>query len=223
MRTAAPSDQDLPMACLAMLAGDAGGVSPTRCRRRPTGNSEACPGDRSVRRQARFVSCARCPHTFALLPHTSTREPALAQRAIQRGRPAWCGCSSRSWSPPTYWRCRSSRRAISPAGSPTVSTETAWPAARVRQSKSSPLMLKAILALLALQFAGDVVAHLAALPVPGMIIGLLLLLALLAARGRQHGARRAVPDALDGAAGALHRHFGLLFVPAGAAIVAHLD
>lgn len=82
-------------------------------------------------------------------------------------------------------------------------------------------MLNALLLLLALQVTGDTLVALVGLPIPGMVIGLVLLLAILAARGRWLGAERAVPPGLDAAAKGLHDHLGLLFVPAGAGIVAH--
>lgn len=81
-------------------------------------------------------------------------------------------------------------------------------------------MLNAVLALIALQLAGEFLVELAGFPVPGMVVGLLLLLCLLALRGRLLGAERAIPAGLDGVAKALHGHLGLLFVPAGAGILA---
>lgn len=80
-------------------------------------------------------------------------------------------------------------------------------------------MLNAVLALIALQLAGEFLVELAGFPVPGMVVGLLLL-CLLALRGRLLGAERAIPAGLDGVAKALHGHLGLLFVPAGAGILA---
>lgn len=82
-------------------------------------------------------------------------------------------------------------------------------------------MLNALVLLLALQFAGEALVARAGLPIPGMVVGLVLLLTILAARGRWLGAARAVPPGLDAAAKGLHDHLGLLFVPAGAGIVAH--
>ncbi len=65
-------------------------------------------------------------------------------------------------------------------------------------------MLNAVLALIALQLAGEFLVELAGFPVPGMVVGLLLLLGLLALRGRLLGAERAIPAGLDGVAKALH-------------------
>jgi putative effector of murein hydrolase LrgA (UPF0299 family) len=84
-------------------------------------------------------------------------------------------------------------------------------------------MVQAFLILVLAQLAGEEIAARFGLPVPGMVLGLALLLAALAARARRLGAARAVPAGLDGVARGLHAHFGLLFVPAGADIVSHLD
>lgn len=69
--------------------------------------------------------------------------------------------------------------------------------------------------LLALQIAGEALARLFSLSVPGPVIGLLLLLVALilwpAAR-----------DRVDDAAGALLSHLSLLFVPAGVGVVVHV-
>lgn len=58
---------------------------------------------------------------------------------------------------------------------------------------------------------------------PGMIIGLVLLLAGLWLRGRLLGAEHAVPEELNCTAKGLHDHFGVLFVPAGAGVIANAD
>jgi putative effector of murein hydrolase LrgA (UPF0299 family) len=84
-------------------------------------------------------------------------------------------------------------------------------------------MLFAVLALFALQYAGDLVASVLPLPIPGAVIGLILLLTGVAIRSRWPGPRQAVPDALHGVTGVLHDHFGLLFVPAGVGVVANID
>lgn len=84
-------------------------------------------------------------------------------------------------------------------------------------------MLYAILTLIAVQCLGDLIAAAIALPIPGMVIGLMLLLCCLGIRGWWLGSQRAVPDALNRVAGTLHGHFGLLFVPAGVGVVANID
>lgn len=81
----------------------------------------------------------------------------------------------------------------------------------------------AILTLIGLQLAGDIIADVTALPVPGMVIGLILLIAVLWVRGRMHGPENAVPDALSRLAKGLHDNLGLLFVPAGVGVMANLQ
>jgi holin-like protein len=84
-------------------------------------------------------------------------------------------------------------------------------------------MLYAGLALVALQCLGDLIAAAGSLPIPGMVIGLILLFCGLSVRGWWLGSQRAVPGALNRLAGSLHSHFGLLFVPAGVGVVANID
>jgi putative effector of murein hydrolase LrgA (UPF0299 family) len=84
-------------------------------------------------------------------------------------------------------------------------------------------MVQAFLILLLAQTVGDWLAGALRLPAPGMVVGLALLLAAIAARGRLLGPDKAVPSSLPPVAQGLHAHLGLLFVPAGADIVAHLD
>jgi putative effector of murein hydrolase LrgA (UPF0299 family) len=84
-------------------------------------------------------------------------------------------------------------------------------------------MPQAFLLLVALQFAGDVAAGGLGLPVPGMVLGLAALVAILWLRARRLGRERAVPAALASVAGGLHATLGLLFVPAGVGILAHLS
>ncbi len=66
------------------------------------------------------------------------------------------------------------------------------------------------------QFAGEVVARSAGLPLPGPVIGLVILLVGLIVR---HGP----DDDLRDTSGGLLRHLSLLFVPAGVGIVTQLD
>jgi len=66
--------------------------------------------------------------------------------------------------------------------------------------------------LLVFQFAGEVVVRLAALPLPGPVVGMALLFAALVVRGR-------VPDVLASAADGLAKHLSLLFVPAGVGVM----
>ena len=77
-------------------------------------------------------------------------------------------------------------------------------------------MLAAITLLLVFQLVGEVFARALGLPVPGPVIGLALLFAMLAVR------RQVSPDVRDTANGLLS-HLSLLFVPAGTGVLVHLD
>ena len=77
-------------------------------------------------------------------------------------------------------------------------------------------MLRAITVLVLCQFVGEVVARGLALPLPGPVIGLVLLLVILIVR---HGPDETLRDTSNG----LLRHLSLLFVPAGVGIVTQLD
>ena len=77
-------------------------------------------------------------------------------------------------------------------------------------------MLRALTILISCQFVGELAARAAGLPLPGPVIGLLILLVALTLRG---GPDKALQDTSTG----LLRHLSLLFVPAGVAIVTQLD
>jgi putative effector of murein hydrolase LrgA (UPF0299 family) len=77
-------------------------------------------------------------------------------------------------------------------------------------------MIAALATLLVSQLAGEALVRIASLPVPGPVVGMILLFALLLAR-------MPLPPALGEAADGLLRHLSLLFVPAGAGVVQHLD
>jgi holin-like protein len=66
--------------------------------------------------------------------------------------------------------------------------------------------------LLLFQCAGEVASRLLGLPVPGPVVGMLLLLIALRARKR-------IPDSIGAAADALAKHLSLLFVPAGVGVM----
>ncbi len=108
-------------------------------------------------------------------------------------------------------------------------------------------MIRGLLALVACQLAGDVIVAGLHLPLPGPVLGMALLLALLlahSARRRRVSSRSAgasgrpaaleaagtgsalaperAPSGVGRAADALIRHLQLLFVPAGAGIVLYL-
>lgn len=76
-------------------------------------------------------------------------------------------------------------------------------------------MLRGLAVLLLFQLVGEVLAHLLALPVPGPVVGLVLLLVALELRLPQR-------DGLRAASGGLLATLSLLFVPAGVGVVQHL-
>lgn len=78
-------------------------------------------------------------------------------------------------------------------------------------------MLNALTILVCCQFLGEVIARFLALPLPGPVVGLLLLLFFLVLRDR-------TPDRdLASTSSWILRHFGLLFVPAGVGVITQLD
>ncbi len=76
-------------------------------------------------------------------------------------------------------------------------------------------LLMALSLLLVCQLAGELLARLTGMPVPGPVLGFLLLVAGLLARGR-------TPKALEDTALGLLQHLSLLFVPAGVGVMIHL-
>lgn len=77
-------------------------------------------------------------------------------------------------------------------------------------------MIEGLIKLLAFQLAGEAIVFLLSIPIPGAVVGMALLFAYLAARGRE--------DAdLDTFTSALLRHLSLFFIPAAVGIMAHLD
>jgi holin-like protein len=77
-------------------------------------------------------------------------------------------------------------------------------------------MLAAITVLLVYQLAGEIAVVALGLPVPGPVVGMLLLFIHLTVRG-------AVSAGLTDTSHGLLRHLSLLFVPAGVGVMAHLD
>lgn len=75
-------------------------------------------------------------------------------------------------------------------------------------------MLAALTTLLVYQLVGEVIAQVLGLPIPGPVIGLGLLFASLAIRGRASNALRDTANGLLG-------HLSLLFVPAGVGVMVH--
>lgn len=76
-------------------------------------------------------------------------------------------------------------------------------------------MVRAMAILLSCQLAGTVIQQAAGLPVPGPVIGLVLLLALLVWRGGPS-------ESLAGTAQGILKYLGLLFVPAGVGFITEL-
>lgn len=77
-------------------------------------------------------------------------------------------------------------------------------------------MLGALTILLVFQLLGEAIAHGLDLPVPGPVIGFILLLGALLLR-------RGAPEELRTTATGLLQHFSLLFVPAGVGVMVHLS
>ena len=77
-------------------------------------------------------------------------------------------------------------------------------------------MLRPFVLLILLQFAGEALARLGGVPVPGPVIGLALLAVIAIAVPR-------VFSEVEGTADTILRHLSLLFVPAGIGVLGHLD
>lgn len=77
-------------------------------------------------------------------------------------------------------------------------------------------MLHALLVILSCQLAGEAVTRATGLPLPGPVLGLVLLLLLMLALPRIELAVRPVAQGILG-------HLSLLFVPAGVGVVGHLS
>jgi holin-like protein len=77
-------------------------------------------------------------------------------------------------------------------------------------------MLGAFTLLLVYQLVGELIVHFGGLPVPGPVVGMLLLFITLLARG-------AAPDWLRSSCNALLGHLSLLFVPAGVGVMLHFQ
>jgi holin-like protein len=75
-------------------------------------------------------------------------------------------------------------------------------------------MIGALAILLGLQLVGEVAVQLSGVPIPGPVVGMVLLFLALRWRG-------ALPDTLRATAETLLSHLSLLFIPAGVGIVQH--
>ena len=80
-------------------------------------------------------------------------------------------------------------------------------------------MLSAIAILMGCQLAGEVLRDALSLPVPGPVIGMFLLAAILVARRKR---AEPIPRALAASSEALISCMGLLFVPAGVGLIAEV-
>lgn len=77
-------------------------------------------------------------------------------------------------------------------------------------------MIASLALILLCQLAGEILARLTHLPVPGPVIGMALLFVGLILRGGPTAA-------LEETTGGILKHLSLLFVPAGVGIMRHLD
>ncbi len=77
-------------------------------------------------------------------------------------------------------------------------------------------MLQAFAILLVFQLIGEVAVQVLRMPLPGPLVGMLLLFGALVWRG-------GVPDSLRETAGSLLRHMMLLFIPAVAGVMMYFD
>jgi holin-like protein len=77
-------------------------------------------------------------------------------------------------------------------------------------------LLTGLTFLLLFQLAGEVLVQSLGLPLPGPVLGLILLFLTLLIRGH-------VPPPLREASSGILQHFSILFVPAGAGVLLHAD
>lgn len=77
-------------------------------------------------------------------------------------------------------------------------------------------MILEFLVLLACQLLGSWLSDTLQLPIPGPVVGMVLLFAYLTLRG-------GLPDAMAKASAPLLKHMSLLFIPSGAGILLYLD
>jgi putative effector of murein hydrolase LrgA (UPF0299 family) len=77
-------------------------------------------------------------------------------------------------------------------------------------------MIQALTLILLCQLVGEVTVLVSGLPVPGPVVGMLLLLGWLSIRGR-------VPEQVERAADTLLGHLFLLFVPVGVGVLVHWE
>ncbi len=76
------------------------------------------------------------------------------------------------------------------------------------------LFLNGITLLLVYQLAGEIIVRLLGVPIPGPVLGMVMLFVTMMIRGR-------APESVEQASTALLSHLSLLFVPAGVGMMAH--
>jgi holin-like protein len=84
-------------------------------------------------------------------------------------------------------------------------------------------MILALTVILLCQLVGEVVVRGIGLPVPGPVLGMLLLLAILFLRDRLRAVAAEADGALEVTGKGLLAHLSLLFVPAGVGVIQRLD
>ena len=86
-------------------------------------------------------------------------------------------------------------------------------------------MLLALTVILICQLFGEILVRGAGVPMPGPVIGMVLLLAILAIRGgfRRSAATAEQEGSLEATSKGLLAHLSLLFVPAGVGVIQRLD
>lgn len=77
-------------------------------------------------------------------------------------------------------------------------------------------MLRFLTLIFTCQLIGELIVGALALPVPGPVVGMVLLFLFLLVRGT-------VPDGLSEVAGGLQRAMSLLFIPAGTGVMMHFE
>lgn len=78
-------------------------------------------------------------------------------------------------------------------------------------------MLGSLTVILLCQLVGEIITNVTGLPIPGPVIGMVLLFCALVFCPKQ------LPDDIEATGGFLLRYLALLFVPAGVGIITHLD
>jgi holin-like protein len=120
------------------------------------------------------------------------------------------------WISPDLMHCRMSAAyserplAIDPGPVETVAANRGNPGMHLMS------FLNGVTLLLIYQLAGEISVMLLRIPVPGPVLGMIMLFLTLMLRGRSS-------ESLDGASSALLSHLSLLFVPAGVGMMVHFD